>query len=52
MTNKPIEFASKELMLTYAKNLVKKKFGYDLDKLLKESKLLNNINKQSKLTEF
>ena len=52
LINKPIEFASKELMLKYAKSLIKKKFSFCLDNLLKESRLLKSINHQSKLIKF
>ncbi len=52
MQRKGIEFESKELMLNYAKGLIKKRFGYDLDGLLKESILLKNIKTQRKLTSF
>ena len=48
----PITFASEELMLKYAKLLISKKFGFDLDLLLKESKLLRNKKEQLKLSEF
>jgi DNA repair protein NreA len=51
-SNKPIEFSSKELQLNYAKIITKKKFGIDLDLILKESILLKNIDKQIKLTNF
>ena len=52
MANKPIEFSSRELMLKYAKALIKKKFNYDLDNLLKESVILKNMREQTKLTKF
>ena len=52
LSNKPIEFASKELMLNYAQILIKRKFNFDLEKILKNSILLKNINQQSKLTKF
>jgi len=47
-----IQFASRELMLKYARNLIKKKFNYDLDNLLNKSILLKNIKTQRKLTSF
>lgn len=47
-----ISFSSRELMLKYAKNLIKKKFNYDLDNLLNKSLLLKNIKTQRKLTSF
>ena len=52
LKNKPLEFGNKELMLKYAKSLIKKKFNYDINKLFNESKLLKNIKEQSKLTKF
>jgi len=52
LTNKPIEFSDRELMLKYARALIKKKFNYDLDSLLKESTILKNIKEQVKLSSF
>ncbi len=52
MSNKPLEFSSKELMLTYAKHLVRKKFNADVEYLLNPSKLLKNIKQQTKLEKF
>jgi len=52
LQNKPLEFNSKELMLKYAKNLVKRKFNYDLERLLKESVLLKNLKTQQKLSQW
>lgn len=52
MNDKPIEFSSKELMIAYAKNLIKKKFNYNADYLLNYSKLLRNIKQQKKLIQF
>lgn len=49
---KPIKFASKELMLNYAKLLVKKKFGYDIENLTKHSILLKEVGKQKKVMDF
>ncbi|MEM4263519.1 MAG: hypothetical protein QW666_01315 [Candidatus Woesearchaeota archaeon] len=49
---KPIKFASKELMLNYAKILVKKKFGYDIENLTKHSILLKEVGKQKKVMDF
>jgi DNA repair protein NreA len=49
---KPIRFASKELMLKYAELFVKKKFGFDVNLLTRESLLLKNMNEQAKLTQF
>ena len=47
-----MQFSSRELMLKYARNLIKKKFNYDLDNLLNKSLLLKNIKTQRKLTSF
>ena len=52
VANKPIEFSSKELMVEYARKLIKKKFGYNIDYLLKDSILLRNLKQQTKLEKF
>ena len=52
LKSKPLKFADMSLMLTYAKNLVKKKLGYNLDKLLPESLLLRERKQQLKLNQF
>lgn len=52
LAEKPISFASKELMLSYAKEFVKNKFGFELDLLLRESKLIKNMAVQKKLNDF
>jgi len=52
LANKPIEFSSKELMLTYAQSLAKKKFGYDVSGMLQKSIMLNSIKTQKKLNFF
>jgi hypothetical protein len=52
MSSKPIEFGSKELMLKYASVFVKKHFNFDLDVLLKQSRLLDQIQKQRTLAAF
>ncbi len=49
---KPISFASKELMLTYARHIVRQKFGVDLDLLLARSNLLKNMGRQTRLGAF
>ncbi|MDP7506538.1 MAG: hypothetical protein QF362_03795 [Candidatus Woesearchaeota archaeon] len=52
LEGKGIEFGSKELMLDYARLLVKRKFGYDADNLLRESVMLKEMREQSKLSRF
>lgn len=52
LQEKPLTFASEELMLQYATELIQRKFTFDLNLILKESKLLKNKNKQKKLTAF
>jgi len=52
MQSKRIEFSSKELMMDYAKKLIKKKFNFDLGQILKNSTILKNIKQQSKLIKF
>ena len=48
LNNKNIEFHSKELMIKYALTLSKRKFGIDINQLIKKSKLLDS-QKQTKL---
>ncbi|MFH1641500.1 MAG: hypothetical protein ABIC04_01220 [Nanoarchaeota archaeon] len=52
LANSPMQFASKEVMISYVVKLVKSKFNYNVENLLKESVLLNNIKIQQKLTKF
>jgi len=52
MQNKPIFFEDKELLLKYAKALIKKKFGYDIQHLLDDSKILKFQKHQKTLGEF
>jgi hypothetical protein len=52
MMSRTIQFEDQELMLEYVKEFVKKKFGYDLENLLKESLLLRNLRSQVKLKRF
>ncbi|MFH1440049.1 MAG: hypothetical protein ABIG89_05760 [Candidatus Woesearchaeota archaeon] len=52
LNNKPIEFSSKELMLNYARLLVRKKFNFDSDVLINQSMLLKNMQQQMKLGNF
>lgn len=52
LENKAISFASKELMLQYAKSLIRIKFNFDLDLLLSNSIIMRDIQQQSKLKQF
>jgi len=52
LSAKPISFASKELLLSYAKQFVKNKFGADIVSMLKQSILLKNFGKQARLESF
>ena len=52
VSSKSIEFSSKELMFEYARKLIKKRFSYNVDYLLKESILFRNIKQQKKLMQF
>ena len=52
LTEKPLNFASQELMFKYAEELIKRKFGFDINLLLKESKLMKEKKQQTKLMEF
>jgi len=52
MNAKQIEFSSRELMMSYTKNLIKEKFNIDVDNIIKHSILLKNIKQQKKLSSF
>lgn len=52
MKSKPIGFSSMDLMLEYARKLIKRKFNCDVDTYLKQSKLLNKAKSQSKLPAY
>ncbi|HII72127.1 TPA: hypothetical protein HA265_05215 [Candidatus Woesearchaeota archaeon] len=52
MKSRPLMFDDKELMLKYAKALVKKKFGLDLEVILKGSRLLHQLKTQKTLKQF
>ncbi len=52
MNNNPIEFSSKELMFEYVRKLIKRKFNYNADYLLRASRLLKNIKQQRKIFNF
>ncbi len=52
LQEKPLTFADQSLMIQYAEELIKRKFGFDLDLLLKESKLLKTKKEQKTLIEF
>ena len=52
LKTRPLEFASKELMLKYANLLMKKKFNYNIDVLINKSILLNKIKTQRKLSDY
>lgn len=52
LMSNPLNFDSKELMLNYAKSLAKKKFNMDITPILGQSKLLNRLKNQNKLTQF
>ncbi|VVB81112.1 Uncharacterised protein [uncultured archaeon] len=45
LESKPITFASKELMLTYATHLARKKFGVDIVPILEKSKIMKEKQK-------
>jgi len=52
LKSKPIEFSSKELMLEYARKLIKKKFNYDVNNIINKSILLKEIKTQKKLKMY
>jgi hypothetical protein len=52
LNSKPIYFADKDLMLNYARLMIKKKFGVNLDVILKQSYVLKEMKQQMKLSMF
>jgi len=52
LTSQPLKFSTKELMLKYAQELIKNKFGWEINDLLKESKLLKEMKQQKKISEY
>lgn len=52
LQQRPIGFADEDLMLNYARILVKKRFGYDIGEILSKSVLLKEKKAQAKLTGF
>ncbi|MAF99484.1 MAG: hypothetical protein CMH61_02630 [Nanoarchaeota archaeon] len=52
MNEKPLTFASEELMVHYAKELILRRYNFDIGLLLKKSILLREKKKQSKLFDF
>ncbi len=48
----PLRFGSLELMLKYTRALLKKKFGFEADVILKNSRMLKEIRTQPRLTRF
>ncbi|MBW2995299.1 hypothetical protein KY312_03025 [Candidatus Woesearchaeota archaeon] len=52
LKSRPIYFAGKDLMLKYARLMIKKKFGVDLDIILRQSVLLKEMKEQKKLAQF
>ncbi len=52
LCEKPLTFASQELMLQYAREFIRRKFGFAVDVLLEESRLLKEKKMQRKLGEF
>ncbi|HLD40518.1 MAG TPA: hypothetical protein VJB13_05270 [Candidatus Nanoarchaeia archaeon] len=52
LQEKPLAFADQKLMMKYAEELIKRKFGFDINVLLKESKLLKSKREQKRLFEF
>jgi len=52
LANKPIMFYSKEEMLNYVRQTIRKKFNYDVEKILKKSLILNNLKSQMKISNY
>ena len=52
LSEKPIVFSDRDLMFKYALSLVRKKFGYNLQCILRKSVVMKRMMTQAKLTDF
>jgi hypothetical protein len=52
LSSKPLNFGSMDLMLKYAKALIKKRFDFDISALIQKSKVIKLMKTQSRLTDF
>ena len=52
VTRKPLAFASKELLLRYATDVIRIRFNFDLARILGQSRILRNQKQQRRLHEF
>jgi DNA repair protein NreA len=52
LLGKPLRFASLELMQSYTRALIRKKFGFDADTILRQSEILKLNKSQTKLDRF
>ncbi len=52
MSTNPLQFNSKEELLTYAKKFVKEKFKYDVSEIFKKSVLLDQLHRQRRIRDF
>ena len=52
MLNKPISFQTKQEMLKYAFEYIKKNFDFDVNTLYKKSIILKELKEQKKLGEY
>lgn len=52
LSSLPLDFNTKEEALKKAREFILQRFRYDINSILKESKILNYINKQTSLAEF
>jgi len=52
LSNPPIMFETKESMLNYVQELIKKDFKFDPQTIYNDSKLLKNLKHQTKLSKF
>ena len=52
LSNQPISSETKDSILNYVRELIKKDLKYDIINVLQQSKLLKNINTQMKLSKF
>lgn len=52
VNSEPIEFVSRDSMISYAKSFISNTFNLDLDVLLSKSIIISNLKKQYRITQF
>lgn len=52
LSSQPLYFETREKMLEYAKNFIIERLKFNIEDILKKSRILDNFNKQKKLNDY